>query len=310
MPKISQLPAASSVGASDLFAIVQGATTKKATQSLVLANVQSNIQITEAQVTNLTTDLAGKLAVAANLSDVQSAATSRTNLGIGASGTHADTFFLQTLNNLSDLNSAATARTNLGLGSAAVVNVPISATNGGTGVSDPTAHTIPIAQGASAFTVVGPLTNGQLVVGSTGVDPVAAVITPGAGISISNGPGTITISASGSGPFSWTEVTGTTQSMSTNAGYIANNAGTVTLTLPASSAIGDELFVIGKGAGGWSIAQGASQQIHIGSVASTAGAGGSVASTNQYDSLYMVCITANTIWTTVGGPQSAGLTIV
>lgn len=123
MPKISQLPAASSVGAGDLFAIVQGATTKKATSSLVLSYVQTNVQITESQVTNLTADLASKLAIAANLSDVANVATARTNLGIGSSGTHPDSFFLQTANNLSDLQSVSTARTNLGLGTAAQQNV-------------------------------------------------------------------------------------------------------------------------------------------------------------------------------------------
>lgn len=48
---------------------------------------------------------------------------------------------------------------------------------------------------------VGPLTNGQLVVGSTGGAPQAATLTAGANVSITNGPGTVTISATGgSGP--------------------------------------------------------------------------------------------------------------
>lgn len=47
----------------------------------------------------------------------------------------------------------------------------------------------------SGFGGVGPLTNGQLVIGSTSGAPQAGVLTPGAGISIANGPGSITISA-------------------------------------------------------------------------------------------------------------------
>ena len=108
----------------------------------------------------------------------------------------------------------------------------------------------------------------------------------------------------------WNEVTVTTQTMSVNNGYIANNAGLVTLTLPATSAIGSVIYINGKGAGGWSIAQNASQLIHIGSSVSTTGVGGSVASTNRYDSMCLVCITANTEWAIQGAPQSSGLTIV
>jgi hypothetical protein len=60
---------------------------------------------------------AGVLLVANNLSDVSSVSTSRTNLGVTATGS--DTTYAYRANNLSDLDNAATARTNLGLGTAA-----------------------------------------------------------------------------------------------------------------------------------------------------------------------------------------------
>jgi len=163
------------------------------------------------------------------------------------------------------------------------------------------------ATGTPSFT--SSMTNGQLIIGSTGSTPIPGNITAGTGITVTNGAGTISISVSGSG-VSWTEVTTTSQIMTVNGGYISNNAGLVTLTLPTSASIGDILYIVGKGAGGWLIAQNASQSIHIGSAASTIGVGGSVASTNQYDSIQLVCTTANTTWTALGAPQSALITIV
>jgi len=93
-------------------------------------------------------------------------------------------------------------------------------------------------------------------------------------------------------------------------GYVSNNAGLVTLTLPTTAAFGTAISIIGKGAGGWAIAQNSGQNVQVGSVSSTVGAGGSVASTNRFDSIDLLCTTANTTWTVQGGPQTAGFTIV
>lgn len=49
--------------------------------------------------------------------------------------------------------------------------------------------------------------------------------------------------------FTWNEITGTSSGMAVNNGYIANNAGLVTLTLPASAALGSVIEVAGKGSG-------------------------------------------------------------
>jgi hypothetical protein len=57
----------------------------------------------------------GALAAANNLSDVNSASTSRTNLGLGSAALLNSSAVAQTANNLSDLSSASTARTNLGV---------------------------------------------------------------------------------------------------------------------------------------------------------------------------------------------------
>jgi hypothetical protein len=59
-----------------------------------------------------------------------------------------------------------------------------------------TAHSVVLAQGPSAFTALGVATNGELIIGSTGADPVLAHLTAGAGISITNGAGSITVASS------------------------------------------------------------------------------------------------------------------
>lgn len=151
------------------------------------------------------------------------------------------------------------------------------------------------------------MTNGQIIIGSTGATPVLTTLTAGAGISISNTAGAITISVGGGGT-TWTEVTGTSQTMSSNNGYVTNNAGLVTLTLPAASALGDILDIQGKGSGGWSIVYGTNQLINIGNVASTITTG-SVSSTDAHDSMELVCITANLEWAVLGGVQGT-VTIV
>jgi hypothetical protein len=146
------------------------------------------------------------------------------------------------------------------------------------------------------------MTNGQLIIGNTAGTPTAATLTAGAGISIANSTGSITITATGVAN-SWTVVTGTTQAMAINSGYISNNAGLVTLTLPTTAAVGSIIDMQGLGAGGWQIAQNASQLIHIGSAVTTTGTGGYLASTNAFDSLSLLCVVANTTWTVLGGPQ-------
>ena len=51
--------------------------------------------------------------------------------------------------------------------------------------------------GGGSFGGIGPLTNGQLVIGSTGSVPQAQTLTAGAGIAITNAAGSITIAATG-----------------------------------------------------------------------------------------------------------------
>jgi hypothetical protein len=165
---------------------------------------------------------------------------------------------------------------------------PVAATlTGGTGIS--------IVNGPGSITInssaQSPTQNGQLIIGSTGNPPVAATITGGSGISIINGPGSIMISSSATG-FSWNVITGSA-AMSPSNGYIANNNVTpVTFTLPAAPAVGDTYQIVGFGSAGWTISLSGGQLVHmLGKTATT-----SISSTDQYDSLQIVCVDAT-------GPQ-------
>lgn len=112
---------------------------------------------------------------------------------------------------------------------------------------------------------------------------------------------TLTIQVSGSG-FNWNVVTGDT-GITTDNGYITNSGSLITLTLPATAAVGTAFAVAGLGSGGWVIAQNAGQSIQIGVSGSTPGATGSVASTSQYDSVQLLCVVANTLWVSMSAPQ-------
>ena len=161
-----------------------------------------------------------------------------------------------------------------------------------------TQHSVLIGGASNAITSLA-LTNGQLAIGSTGADPSAATLTAGTGVTITNGAGSITINAAGSG-LTWTVVTGTTQAAAVNNGYIANNAGLVTVTLPATSAVGDVVAVTGiNNATGWKVAQNAGNTIFFGNLSTTAGTGGSLASTATRDVVYLICMTANATWNVV-----------
>ena len=158
-----------------------------------------------------------------------------------------------------------------------------------------TQHSVLIGGASNGITSLA-LTNGQLAIGSTGADPSAATLTAGPGVTVTNAAGSITVNAVGGG-LTWTVVTGTTQAAVANNGYIANNAGLVTATLPATSSVGDTIAITGiNNATGWKVAQNAGNQIFFGSASTTSGTGGSLASTATRDTVCMVCMTANATW--------------
>ena len=95
--------------------------------------------------------------------------------------------------------------------------------NGGTGSTTFTANSVVLADPAgNALVDSGALTNGQLLIGSTGAPPTPATLTAGSGISITNAAGAITITNTGGG------FTGT-------AAYSAGVGTNVQISLPSGS---------------------------------------------------------------------------
>lgn len=106
----------------------------------------------------------------------------------------------------------------------------------------------------------------------------------------------------GSGLIPWTTVTGTTQTMAVNNGYISNNASEVVFTLPATSSIGDVVAIVGKGAGGWAVntnASAASQQVILGAILGTVSSSSAALEINSEvpnAAVELLCVTANSVW--------------
>jgi hypothetical protein len=103
---------------------------------------------------------------------------------------------------------------------------------------------------------------------------------------------TATIEVTGGG-LCWNDVTGATVTMTANNGYVTDFASTVvTLNLPSTATFGDVYAIVGGANGaGWIVQADASQTIHFGNA--TASLGNSLSSTNQFDSVEILCISGD-----------------
>jgi len=129
------------------------------------------------------------------------------------------------------------------------------------------------------------------------------------GVVVTGNPGTstLTITVGGAG-FTWQTIVAS-QALVINNGYICvSPGGALVLSLPAVAAVGDEIQVTLDGSTSFSITQGAGQQIRYGNSSTTAGAGGSLTTTQQGDTLLIVCSVANLKWNVLSG--MGNLTVV
>jgi hypothetical protein len=111
-----------------------------------------------------------------------------------------------------------------------------------------------------------------------------------------------------SGGETWSSVSGTSATLASNNGYIANNASRVSFALPTTAVVGQIFSISGVGAGGWKITQAAGQSIHVGASTTTVGTGGSIASNSAQDSVKIVCTVANTTFNIVSNIGSIVIT--
>jgi len=95
--------------------------------------------------------------------------------------------------------------------------------------------------------------------------------------------------------FTWSVAT-INKTLVVNTGTFANKGTLLSLALPASSAVGDVIRVVGENVGLWEITQGANQYIKFGNQATAVGVGGFITSVLTYDSVELVCMEANLGW--------------
>ena len=205
-------------------------------------------------------------------------------------------------------------------------------------IASQTNRAIPYFTTGGLITELGPLSDGQMILGSSGADPVAASITssgstiditagagtlnletadsvatsysgdsgsavPSSGVLTVAGTGGIVTSGSGStltvdgsgisGGITWSVETGTTATIAASEGIFANNAGGVTVTLPATAAVGDTFQVVAMDAAGFTIDYGTGQSVQISGTTSTT-TSGTLVSTGEGDWIELVCNVANT----------------
>lgn len=160
-----------------------------------------------------------------------------------------------------------------------VAGVATIGLSGPPNVTTLTNHGVVIGQGTSAITATTAGTTGQFLVSNgASADPTFQTATPQLVV---------------------TPVAGTTQAMLSNHTYIVNNAAQTTLTLPATSVVGDVISIVGSGlnTGGWKVAQGASQEIFGPAGNSTIGATGTATSAAAAGQCMTIqCVVANTTW--------------
>ncbi len=195
------------------------------------------------------------------------------------------------------------------------VNVGLSGASGTgsfAGTTSPTFVTptlgVATATSYNKLLITAPATSATLVLadGKTLTVSNTLTFTGTDAASVNFGAGGTVAYTGGSGTIVTASIAGTTQAAAVNTRYIVTNAGQTTITLPTTFAIGDVIIIKGLGAAGWILAAGTATTVRLGS--SVTSSAGSLTSANQYDTVAVSGLVANTTWS-VDYVLSTGLTV-
>lgn len=177
----------------------------------------------------------------------------------------------------------------------------LAVTNGGTGVASFPINGV-LTSGATTTSALTAktLNNGQIIIGSTSAPPIAANITAGTGISITNGANSITI-ANTSANITWS-TQNTSFTASVGNGYLITAS--CSCLLPPVPIDGSTIsFIVALIGVTFSIqGGGGSQIITIGTSNSSVGSG-FCTNTTRGDSVTFVYSTTGSRWISLGSPQ-------
>lgn len=139
------------------------------------------------------------------------------------------------------------------------------------------------------------LLDGQLQIGVTGSDPQNSTLSAGDNITITNGAGSITISAANPlSPQSFSTVTSSI-ALVQNRCYYIDALSAVDLTLPTTMQAGYVIEILGRGAL-WTIKQNAGQMILFNNSNTTTGPTGELRATDPTDCVTIRCVVDNLLF--------------
>lgn len=172
------------------------------------------------------------------------------------------------------------------------LDTPVVVANGGTGAGTFTQHAILLGNNTAAIQSVGPLANGELLIGRSGNSPVSATLTAGEGIDITNASGSITIAgedataAATAGAANKGVASFDSSDFSVSSGYVSL-AGTVVqqLDADAGSATGNPITIAG-GTGITTSATGSTVTINLNTPVAVTNGGTGLSTVDEGDILY------------------------